>query len=233
LASAGATALRADPEPQRRFYEAHGVHSEEAARRAQSRGEQHYAKLVPAVPRSFRRMFDGESIRIGAGPHARRQFRVITGFGHAPEHASLMCFEEGILISGDMVLPTISTNVSVYDVEPEADPLSRYLESIDRLASLPAETLVLPSHGLPFFGLRTRVSQLHAHHRERLDAALQACDVPRTADELLPVLFRRPLDQHQVTFAFGEALAHLHHLWYSGSLKRECGADAIYRFSRV
>jgi glyoxylase-like metal-dependent hydrolase (beta-lactamase superfamily II) len=232
LATAGATTLRLDCEPHRRFYEAHGVGSEEATRRAQSRGERRYAHLVPAVPPSYRRIHDGESIRIGAAG-AQREFRVITGFGHAPEHASLMCFEDGILISGDMVLPSISTNVSVYDVEPEADPLSRYLESIDRLASLPADTLVLPSHGLPFFGLRARVEQLHAHHRMRLDEALQACHVPRTAEELLPVLFRRPLDQHQVTFAFGEGLAHLHHLWYRGMLKRDRGADGIYRFSRV
>jgi glyoxylase-like metal-dependent hydrolase (beta-lactamase superfamily II) len=233
LATAAGAAARSDPQPQRRFYQAHGVHAEEAARRAQSRGEQRYAHMVPAVPASYLRIFEGDSIRIGAGPREARRFQVITGFGHAPEHASLMCLEERILISGDMVLPSISTNVSVYDVEPEADPLSRYLDSIDRLASLPADTLVLPSHGLPFFGLHTRVKQLHAHHRARLDAALQACETPRTADEMLPVLFRRPLDQHQVGFAFGEALAHLHHLWHRGLLRRERGADGVYRFSRV
>ena len=144
-----------------------------------------------------------------------------------------MCFEDRILISGDMVLPSISTNVSVLDVEPDANPLSRYLESIDRLASLPTDTLVLPSHGLPFFGLRARIEQLHAHHRVRLDETLQACAVPRTAEELLPVLFRRPLDQHQMSFAFGEALAHVHHLWYGGLVQRERGGDGIYRFSRV
>jgi glyoxylase-like metal-dependent hydrolase (beta-lactamase superfamily II) len=228
LTTAAGSSLRSDPEPQRRFYEEHGVESEEAGRRAQSRGERRYALMVPAVPPSFRRIFDGESIRIGA-----RQFRVITGFGHAPEHASLMCDESRILISGDMVLPSISTNISVYDVEPEGDPLSQYLDSIDRLATLPADTLVLPSHGLPFFGLHARIQQLHAHHRARLDETLQACATPRTADQLMPVLFRRPLDRHQTAFAFGEALAHLHRLWYGGLLERERGADRIYRFSRV
>ena len=97
-----------------------------------------------------------------------------------------MCDDDRILIAGDMVLPSISTNVSVYDVEPEANPLGRYLDSIDRLGALPADTLVLPSHGLPFFGLRQRVSQLHAHHRVRLEAALEACATPRTAHELMP-----------------------------------------------
>jgi glyoxylase-like metal-dependent hydrolase (beta-lactamase superfamily II) len=232
LLTTAAGSPRSDAAPQRRFYEEHGVDSEEALRRAQSRGERRYALMVPAVPPSFRRIFDGESISIGAGPH-RRRFRVITGFGHAPEHASLMCDDGRILISGDMVLPSISTNISVYDVEPEADPLSQYLDSIDRLAVLPADTLVLPSHGIPFFGLRARVTQLHAHHRDRLDQTLQACVAPRTADELMPLLFRRPLDRHQVTFAFGETLAHLHRLWHGGLLQRERGADGIYRFGRV
>jgi glyoxylase-like metal-dependent hydrolase (beta-lactamase superfamily II) len=232
LTTAAASSQGPDPGPQRRFYQEHGVHGEEALRRAQSRGERRYASMVPAVPPTFRRIFDGESIGVGAAPQAR-QFRVITGFGHAPEHASLMCDDDRILISGDMVLPSISTNISVYDIEPEADPLSHYLDSIDRLAALPADTLVLPSHGLPFFGLRARVEQLHAHHRERLDETLQACAAPRTADELMPVLFRRPLDRHQVTFAFGETLAHLHRLWRGGLLERERGADGIYRFNRV
>jgi glyoxylase-like metal-dependent hydrolase (beta-lactamase superfamily II) len=234
LATTAAAALRSDPQPHRMFYEVHGVDGEEAARRTSARGEQGYARMVPAVPASVHRVFDGDEIHIGAGAGARRRrFRVITGFGHAPEHASLMCDDDRILIAGDMVLPSISTNVSVYDVEPEANPLGRYLDSIDRLGALPADTLVLPSHGLPFFGLRQRVSQLHAHHRVRLEAALEACATPRTAHELMPVLFRRPLDQHQVGFAFGETLSHLHHLWYQGLLTRERGADRVYRFSRA
>jgi len=214
LTTAAASA-RADSEPQRRFYQAHGA--------------QGYARMVPSVPASYLRIFEGDQIRIGAA----RRFRVITGYGHAPEHASLVCEEDRVLIAGDMVLPSISTNVSVYDVEPEADPLSLYLDSIDRLATLPEDTLVLPSHGLPFVGLRTRVRQLHLHHEVRLDAALQACATPHTAHELMPVLFRRPLDQHQVGFAFGETLAHLHCLWYRGLLQRERGNDGVYRFSRV
>jgi glyoxylase-like metal-dependent hydrolase (beta-lactamase superfamily II) len=189
--------------------------------------------MVPAVPASYIRMFEGDSIPIGPRPQTARRFRVITGSGHAPEHACLMCDEERILISGDMVLPAISTNISVYEVEPEADPLGRYLESIDRLAQLPADTLVLPSHGLPFVGLQARVRQLHAHHRVRLNATLDACEQPRTAEQVLPVLFRRPLDRHQVGFAFGETLAHLHHLWHGGLLRRERGADGVFRFSRA
>src|SRR5690606_24615260 len=98
------------------------------------------------------------------------------------------------LIAGDMVLPKISTNVSVRPVEPDGDQLGRFLESLTRFAALPQETLVLPSHGLPFRGIRTRIAQLQAHHAERLETLRAACIEPRSACELVPVLFRRTLD---------------------------------------
>jgi len=232
LSSAGTAEAQPDGGAQCRFYEENGVTAEEAARRARARGPRRYARLVPAVPSTYRRIQDGESISIGPACSPRR-FRVLTGFGHAPEHVSLMCDRDRILISGDMVLPTISTNISVYENEPEADPLARYLESLRRLSALPPDTLVLPSHGLPFFGLPARIRQLEQHHSERLDETLRACAFPRTADELLPVLFPRPLDEHQVGFAFGETLAHLHMLWRQGRVKRARANDGIYRFSRV
>ena len=129
-----------------------------------------------------------------------------------------------------MVLPRISTNVSVFDLEPEADPLPRYLRSIDHYLALPADALVLPSHGLPFVGLHARIGQQHRHHQARLDEVLAACAQPKTATEIVPVLFRRELDLHQLTFALGESIAHLHALWHAGRLQRTRGADGIFRF---
>ncbi len=171
------------------------------------------------VPSRFRRVHDGDEIAIGnAG--GKRVFRVIVGFGHSPEHASLYCAEDGLLIAGDMVLPRISTNVSVFDIEPEANPLPRYLHSLDPLLLLPVDTLVLPSHGKPFTGLHVRVGQQHAHHRDRLAEVQAACATPQTAASIVPVLFKRTLDLHQTTFALGESLAHLHALWYEGALQR-------------
>ena len=43
-------------------------------------------------------------------------------------------------------------------------------------------------------------------------------------------MFRRPLDAHQLTFAIGEALAHLHYLWFAGELERSTGSDGVIRF---
>ena len=137
-----------------------------------------------------------------------------------------------MLISGDMVLPRISTNVSVYDVEPESDPLALFLDSLERYLPLPLDTLVLPSHGKPFTGLHERIRQLQSHHDDRLAEVLAACsERPHSAWEMIPVLFHRPLDLHQSTFAMGESVAHLHRLWFQGRLFRERDAQDVWRFS--
>jgi glyoxylase-like metal-dependent hydrolase (beta-lactamase superfamily II) len=135
-----------------------------------------------------------------------------------------------VLISGDQVLPKITTNVSVWPDQPEGNPLKLYLDSMDKFRPLPEESLVLPSHGLPFLGLHARLDQLAEHHEERLARTLAACAEPLTATELIPVLFRRELDLHQLGFAIGEALAHVNWLVGAGSVERLRGADGIYRY---
>jgi glyoxylase-like metal-dependent hydrolase (beta-lactamase superfamily II) len=208
-----------------------GLTDEAALAKVRARGSGYYPKLVPRVPPRFRRLLDGDEIALGPA-HAKRVFRVIVGYGHAPEHASLWCEQERLLIAGDMVLPRISTNVSVFDMEPEANPLPRYLHSLDRLLLLPEDTLVLPSHGLPFTGLHRRIAQQHAHHRERLAEVLAACAMPQTAASIVPVLFKRELDLHQTTFALGESLAHLHALWFDGVVART-EPEGVFHFTAV
>jgi glyoxylase-like metal-dependent hydrolase (beta-lactamase superfamily II) len=206
-----------------------GLTDPQALAKVQARDLGYYKALVPEVPSSFRRMHDGDEVAIGPA-HAKRIFRIIVGFGHAPEHASLFCEADKLLISGDMVLPRISTNVSVFDLEPEANPLPRYLHSLDRLLLLPADTLVLPSHGKPFTGLHQRIRQQHDHHRDRLAEVEEACATPQTAASIVPVLFKRELDLHQTTFALGESLAHLHALWFDGRIARR-NDNGVFRFT--
>ena len=187
----------------------------------------YYRNLVPSLPDAYRRLLDGGSVAVGGDDWA-----CLAGYGHAPEHIALHCAARGILISGDMVLPRISTNVSVVDIEPEADPLTLYLASIEKMRSVDAGTLVLPSHGLPFKGLHTRIDQLQAHHAERFAEVLEACaEAPQSAFDLVPVLFKRALDLHQMTFAMGESLAHCHALWLAGKLRRQAGGDGTIRFA--
>lgn len=188
----------------------------------------YYPSLVPSVPASYTRLQDGQDLRIGSGT-----WRVITGFGHSPEHVSLYNAARNVLVSGDMVLPRISTNVSVFAVEPEGNPLQAYLDSLEKLAGLPEDVLVLPSHGKPFRGLAVRIAQLQAHHAARLAEVVVACATPQSAADIVPVMFRRALDAHQLSFALGEALAHLHHLWYAGHVRRVSGGDGIFRFQSI
>ena len=188
-----------------------------------------YAQLVPGFPHSYRRIIDGDVVKIG-----KHDWRAIVGHGHAPEHLSLYCEALNVLIAGDMLLSTISTNVSVWSIDPEGDPLRLFLDSIARYRELAPDVLVLPSHGKPFRGAHERVAQLERHHRERFAELKQELKKgEKSAGELLPVLFRRPLDAHQTFFAMGEAIAHLHYLYYAGEAKRAAGGDGIMRYAAV
>jgi glyoxylase-like metal-dependent hydrolase (beta-lactamase superfamily II) len=208
------------------FFASHGLTDPDAVAKVRARAN-YYAGMVPKVPASFRRLMDGMRLAIGG-----REWRCMAGYGHAPEHIALHAPSLEVLISGDMVLPRISTNVSVYDVEPESNPLALYLDSLGDYEGLPAATLVLPSHGKPFTGLHARIDQLRRHHDDRLAEVMSACaDHACHAAELLPVLFRRRLDLHQTTFAMGEAVAHLHALWFEGRLVRRRGDDGVWRFA--
>lgn len=186
-----------------------------------------YPRGVPTVPRAHQRMRDRDLIRIGA-----HTWRVIVGHGHSPEHASLHCEKLGVFIAGDMLLPRISTNVSVWPAEPEADPVGDFLDSLTHYAALQAHTLVLPSHGLPFYGLHARVEALREHHRGRLERLLKACATPQCATDVLPVLFDRKFEDHHLLFAVGEAIAHLNHLMHRGALRRTV-ENGVFRFQRV
>ncbi|MCM8610642.1 MBL fold metallo-hydrolase [Accumulibacter sp.] len=201
-----------------RQFRAHGLDEERCV--ALERRSGAYNRGVPTLPQQYRRLFDGDELCIGG-----QRWQVRVGYGHSPEHAALYSPDLGILISGDMLLPTISTNISVFAVTPEADSLADYLQSIDRYRALPPCTLVLPSHGLPFHGIAERVDALHAHHEDRLRLLEENCRTPRSAADLLPTLFERELDAHQTMFAMGEAIAHLNRLEHAGRVTRSEESD--------
>jgi glyoxylase-like metal-dependent hydrolase (beta-lactamase superfamily II) len=195
-------------------------------KKMQLRGNR-YRLVVPEFPQSYRRLMDGDEVRIGD-----RTWRVIMGYGHAPEHVALYCADLGVLISGDMVLPKISTNISVWSIDPDGNPLKQFLDSLKRYAGLPNDTLVLPSHGLPFRGLHERIDQLEEHHRQHFEELHEACAQPLSAFEAIPTLFQREMDTQQLFFAMGEAMAHLHYLYFQRSLGRQTGADGVIRYLR-
>ncbi len=180
------------------------------------------------MPPSFQRLIHAHPISLGG-----HRWDVIVGRGHAPEHASLWCPELNVLIAGDQVLPKISTNVGVWPNEPQADALTWFLDGFSRFRRLPADALILPSHGFPFIGLHTRLDQLVSHHDARLND-MTAAIAHRGAEgatgwDMVPVLFPRHLDNNQIVFAFGETLAHLHCLETRARVKRVV-ADGVHRF---
>lgn len=204
----------------------HGVPAGPALEALRHRGARYFRSLVPEMPASFRRIRGDRPLALGGV-----DWQVLIGTGHSPEHAALYEPQRRVLVSGDMVLPRISTNVSVFEIEPEADPVRWYLDSLDAFEACAPDTLVLPSHGRPFRQLHTRLRQQREHHAERLAEVLDACrERPRTGTEIVEVMFKRRFDTHQLTFALGEAIAHLHALWYEGRLSRTLGEDGVFRF---
>ena len=213
--------------PYRRFYLSHGL-GEEGTDRLLNRGLS-YLKMVAELPRTFGRLMAGETLLIGG-----RAFEVMTGAGHSAEQAMLYCREGGFVLCADQVLARISPNISVETIDPHGDPLGAYLRSLAGLKQdLPGQTLALPGHNLPFVGLHARIDDLSAHHRSRLDAILKAVEgVELSAFALVPVVFGRPIeDPHQMSFAFGETLAHVNYLLRRGELviRDKAGALTVTR----
>lgn len=207
------------------FYRRNGV-TGEALQALRGRAA-HYPRLVPSVAPHYRAIRDGDDLTIGG-----RRWRALVVLGHSPEQVVLHAPDAGVLIAGDQILPRITTNVSVWPDQPLADPLGLYLASLPRFRAMEPGTLVLPSHGLPFHGLHARLDALVRHHDDRLARTLAALAGPRTAAEVMAVLFEGEHDAHQLGFALGETLAHLNHLAARGRARRRVDADGCVRFER-
>jgi len=184
-----------------------------------------YRCRIDAVPPRFEAIGEDDILTIGG-----RNWRAIIGGGHSPEHLCLYCAEAGVLISGDQVLPRISPIVGVWPQQPDEDPLTAFLDSLARLRCLPEDTLVLPSHGLPFLGLHSRIDDLAAHHAERLERTCESVVTPATVAEVMRVLFPRSMEPHQLVFAAGETMAHLSHLARQGEIVRETGPNGVWTY---
>lgn len=201
-------------EAQRLFFRRHGM-DESLTEKLLGRG-QDYLKRVSVLPPSYRRISHGDEVVIGP-----RRFKVITGGGHALDQVMLYCADDKLFLSADQVLSKISPNVSVWAVEPDQNSLGEYLASLASLTTtLPYDLLVLPGHGVPFYGLKTRIKQLADHHEERCRLIAEACrEVPQTSRALVPVVFNKhALDEHQMGFAAGELVAHVNYMIVEGRL---------------
>lgn len=174
-----------------------------------------FSKVVSDLPISYIRMRGGDEIKIGT-----RKFKIMIGSGHSPEHACLFCKADKILISGDQVLPKITSNISVYATEPMANPLNDWINSLKMLHTLAHDTLVLPAHNEVFYGLHHRLEEILASHIRRLNSVVQLCETPKNAVEAFGALFKRKLKGFDMIMGLGESLAHLHFLENLGVVER-------------
>jgi glyoxylase-like metal-dependent hydrolase (beta-lactamase superfamily II) len=187
-----------------------------------------FGKAVHALPDSYRRVQDGEEVVIGA-----HSWRAVVGRGHSPEHLCLYCPALKVMISGDQVLPRISSNVSVFPTEPDADPLREWLESLAQIRTrIEDDVLVLPSHNEPFHGLHVRLGGLIEGHERRLERVLQELAQPKRAVDVFSALFRRPVSVEMLGMATGESIAHLNCLMGRGLAQREPDPAGVFWYRR-
>lgn len=209
------------------WYRTHGLPAE-VVDNVLANGNTYANKLCQPPPsQRWQKLSDGQWLTL-----AGQRYQVLVGRGHAPDMTMLYRESDHVLIAADQVLPGISPNVSVMPALSDDNPLRSFLDSLTRLRQLPSDTLVLPSHGIPFRGLHERLEVLHSHHDQRLNLVLDACAQPVTAYDLFSELYGigRKLDAQQTSFALGESLAHLHYLESQGQVTRHEDSD-ITRFS--
>lgn len=181
---------------------------------------------ISPLPPAFIRLQDNTPLPVAGG-----DWQVLMGEGHAPEHAMLYSAHQGILVSGDQLLPRISSNVSVSVVNPEDEPLSRWLATLERLAGLPDDTLVLPGHGLPFRGIKTRLAELYSHHENKLQTIISACtETDHSVFDLVQKLHPYPLANFDQQLAMGECLAHVRYLLSHKRLDGELDNQGTIRY---
>ena len=175
-----------------------------------------FEKLVTGVPAATDFIREGECVG-----ELRDPWQASLHDGHAEGHVCLHWRAGALFISGDQLLPSISSNVSLYPGAASQDPLGDFLASLERLTALPEETIVLPAHGQPFRGAAVRARQLRAGHEQRLAKLSDFVAAPRGTADIVGALFgARNLEGWNSLLAYGETLAHIRYLHARGALTR-------------
>jgi glyoxylase-like metal-dependent hydrolase (beta-lactamase superfamily II) len=182
---------------------------------------------VSAVVAAGTTVEDGDSLSCGD-----RAWTVVYTPGHSRSHICLFSATDGLLVSGDHLLPTVTPHI---DFHPggEADPLGDYLESLEKVAAL-EPSLVLPGHGHPFDEGAERAAVIAKHHERRLGSILQVIRYrPRSVDEITDEVFGPELFDFQRRLAIGEVIAHLVYLRRRGEVDRVTLDDGSHAFIKI
>jgi glyoxylase-like metal-dependent hydrolase (beta-lactamase superfamily II) len=209
------------------FYRRAGVTGADLDRRAAERPF-NFADIVDPMPVGFTRIDEATRLRAGG-----RDWTVRIGHGHAPDHATLWS-DDGIVLAGDQLLPGISANIGVYPTEPEADPLSDWLQSCRAfMAHARDDQLILPGHKLPYTGLPFRLIQMIENHESAMDRLLDHLAAPQTATTSFLPLFKREIGPAEHGLALVEAVAHLNCLLRRGLVSRSLTPDGAWAWERL
>lgn len=176
--------------------------------------------------KGFFRIKEDDVIEMGG-----RKWLVLMGNGHAPEHATFWCEDEDIVIAGDQILPRISPNLGVYPTEPEADPVSEWLDACEKFKPYATEQhLALPGHNRPFTGVPKRLDQLIENHHGAIRRLRKVLIKPVSAVECYDAIFKRSIKPGEFGLAMVEAIAHLNHMFATGEAKKRLDDDGVVRF---
>ncbi len=209
------------------YFRSAGMDEQQLAQYAKMFGS--FGRGCDTLPASFKRLTAGDMLILGD-----QSWEVVGGNGHSPEHACFFNPQINTVISGDQLLPSISSNVSVWPTEPEANPLSDWLASCQHLIDvLPEDVLVLPSHGKPFRGAHSRARQLIAEHLGGLEKLRDLCRDPRRAIDVFPALFKARVPKDEFVMAIGESVAHLNYLIARDEMRSWLDDDQIRWYQTI
>ena len=217
------------PDEAIRFYRAAGFDDYALDRYRERFGG--FGEAIHPLPQSYHRLRQGDVVRIGDA-----DWHIEVGSGHAPEHICLYSPDKKLLISGDQVIPRISSIVSLFPTEPRGNPLQDWIDSCARLKrDLPDGVLVLPAHNEPFYGLHARLQALIDGHEKALERLIDICAEPRKAidGKIFSTLFKRKITRDVFFMATGESLAHLMCLVHRGHLKMDFDENGVCYFRQA
>ena len=188
-----------------------------------------FGKGVSPMPRAYQRLSDNDRLSING-----EEWRVVVGAGHSPEHVCLWRRSDDVFIAGDQILPRISSNVSVWPTEPDADPLGDWMDSLAKLRRLlPERALILPGHGEPFTGVHARLDALRRGHETALKRLERTLRKPIRVVDAFPAVFGRAVGDAMPGMATGEAQAHLNYLERRGRARRTRDEQGVDWWSAV
>jgi len=186
-----------------------------------------YSTFVYPFPRNYKRLINNEALTLGG-----HDWQVIIGSGHSPEHVCLWSKSLNIILSGDQILPTISSNVSVYPKEPQANPLNNWLVSCKNYMNLlDNQTLVLPAHGKPFTNVIYRLDELVTEIENNLKVLIEYCETPKRIIDSFEVLFHKKINQKTFMLAYGESNAHFNYLMHLGAISSSVDTNNVTWYS--